>query len=103
MDTVIKQISEIEAAASSVMENANAQKKAFAQEMAERTEAFDKQLEAETRQKTQALRSRMELEMDSKLSKQKADAKAQLQHMEQIYQAHHTEYAEALFQSLIKE
>lgn len=37
MDTVIKQISEIESAAASVMDSANERKKAFAEEMAEKT------------------------------------------------------------------
>ena len=35
MDTVIKQISEIESAAAAVMDAANGRKKAFAEEMAE--------------------------------------------------------------------
>ena len=42
MDTVIKQISEIESAAASVMDSANERKKAFAEEMAEKTAAFDR-------------------------------------------------------------
>ena len=40
MDTVIKQISEIESAAAAVMDAANGRKKAFAEEMAEKTAAF---------------------------------------------------------------
>ena len=37
MNTVIKRISEIEDAASAIMESANASKKSFAQEMEKRT------------------------------------------------------------------
>ena len=48
MDTVIEKISEIESAATGIMEDANERKKAFAKEMEERTAAFDAQLEAET-------------------------------------------------------
>lgn len=50
MDTVIKKISEIEEAASSIMEAANIRKKAFAQELAKRTEDFDHQLDLMTEQ-----------------------------------------------------
>lgn len=103
MDTVIKKISEIEAAASSVMEDANARKKAFAQEMADKTDAFDRELDAMTGQKIDDLRARMEVEMDSKLSKQKTDAEDMLERMEKNYEDHHKDYAKKLFRSLIGE
>ena len=48
MDTVINKLSEIDEAASSIMEETNARKKAFAQEMEERTAAFDLNLEKKT-------------------------------------------------------
>ncbi len=103
MNTVIKQISEIESAAASVMDDANARKKAFAQEMAEKTAAFDREAESQTQKKIQELRSRMEVEMESKLSRLKTEADAAAQWMEENYKAHHTDYAKALYQSLIKE
>lgn len=103
MDTVIRKISEIEATASSVMEDANARKKAFAREMEEKTADFDKKLDNQTSQKIKDLRAKMEIEMNSKLSKQKADADAMLLRMEKNYEDHHREYAQALFQSLIGE
>ena len=40
MDTVIEKISEIESAATGIMEDANERKKAFAKEMEERTAAL---------------------------------------------------------------
>ena len=103
MDTVIKQISDIETAASSVMEDANARKKAFAQEMADKTAAFDRELDASTGKKIDDLRARMEIEMNSKLSKQKTDAENMLAQMEKNYEDHHGDYAKKLFQSLIGE
>ena len=103
MDTVIKQISEIEAAASAVMDEANARKKAFAREMEEKTAAFDRELDARTEERIAELRARMEVEMNSKLSKQKDDARLLLARMEQNYKEHHTQYVKQLFQSLIEE
>ncbi len=103
MNTVIRQISEIESAAASVMDDANARKKAFAQEMAEKTAAFDRQLETRVQQQTDELRARMEIEMNSKLSKQKAEAETIAQRMEENYQNHHADYAKTLFQTMIKE
>ena len=62
MDTVIKQISEIESAAAAVMDAANGRKKAFAEEMAEKTAAFDRELDSETEAKLQKIRAEMEVE-----------------------------------------
>lgn len=103
MDTVIKKISEIEAAAVSVMDDANARKKAFARDMEEKTRDFDRQIEAETNRSIQVLRSHKEAEMNSRLSKQKSDAEALLVRMEQNYEDHHQDYAKKLFRSLIEE
>lgn len=103
MDTIIKKISEIEAAAVSVMDDANARKKAFAAEMEEKTAAFDRELDSQTGETIGKLRARMEVDMNSKLSKQKSDAEAMLARMEQNYKDHHETYAKDLFWSLIEE
>ena len=82
MDTVIEKISEIESAATSIMDNANERKKAFAKEMEERTAAFDRQLEAETGKKIEELRAAMEINMKDRLEKQRSDSDKALAAME---------------------
>lgn len=103
MDTVIEKISEIESAATAIMEDANERKKAFAKEMDERTAAFDAQLEAETNKRIEELRARMEIDMNDRLEKQRDDSKKVLHAMEKRYQEHHTQYAEELFEKMTKE
>ena len=103
MDTVIRQISEIEASATSVMDEANVRKKAFAQEMVEKTAAFDQDIDSKTEARIKDLRDKMEVDMNSKLSAQKADAEQLLALMEKNYNEHHKEYARKLFQSLTEE
>ncbi len=103
MDTVIAKISEIESAATAIMENANERKKAIAGEMEERTAAFDAQLEAETNKRVDELRARMEVEMNERLEKQRNDAQKILEAMERRYQEHHTEYVKELFNKMVKE
>ena len=100
MDTVIEKISEIESAATSIMEDANERKKAFAKEMEERTAA---QLEAETNKRIEELRARMEIEMNERLEKQRNDSQNVLRAMEQRYQEHHRSYVEELFKKMTKE
>lgn len=103
MDTVIEKISQIESAATSIMNDANERKKAFAKEIEERTAAFDAQLEAETNKKIEELRASMEINMNDRLEKQRSNSKKVLEAMEKRYEEYHTQYAEELFQTMIKE
>lgn len=103
MDTVIEKISEIESAATSIMDEANERKKAFAKEMEERIARFDAKLEAETSKQIEALRASMEVDMNNRLKKQQNDSRRVLDAMEKRYKAYHTQYVEELFQQMIKE
>lgn len=102
MDTIIKQLSEIETAASTVMDEANARKKAFAEEIALKTEAFDRDLEEKTQEQQSRLRASMKTVLADKLEKQRQDAGCLLKRMEKNYEDHHSEYAVQLFRSLIE-
>lgn len=102
MDTIINQLSEIETAASAVMDDANARKKAFAEGIMLKTTAFDQELNENTDKQLGILRKNMETTLTGKLEKQQKDVGCLLQHMEKNYEDHHREYAAKLFQSLIE-
>ena len=103
MNNIISKISEIESAASSIMDNANLQKHALSKDMEQRTKAFDEQLEAETNEKIQAMRSEMELEMQKQLDLQKQDTDKTIVLLDQLYKKNHMQYVDQLFQDMIKE
>lgn len=103
MDSVIKQISEIEKSAAAVMDAAAARKKAFATEMEEKTRQFDQTAEEETEKKIQELRGQMEERMKLELAGQKKRAEKQLAQMQDNYALHHEAYVKKLFEELIKE
>ena len=103
MNNIISKISEIESAASSIMDNANLQKQALSKDMEQRTKAFDEQLEAETNEKIQAMRSEMELEMQKQLDLQKQDTDRTIALLDQLYKKNHMQYVDQLFQDMIKE
>ncbi|MGL5434700.1 MAG: ATPase [Lachnospiraceae bacterium] len=103
MDTIIKQISEIENRAAAVMEEANAQKKVISLEMNQKTADFDQELDAEMQKKIAKLQADMEVDMNAKLETQRANAASCLLQMEKNYEQNHQEYARRLFQQLIGE
>lgn len=103
MDTVIEKISEIEAAAAAIMDEANEQKKDVALKMQERTASYDAQLEGETKDEIDKLRAAMEIEMNQRLEAQRKDCRNILEAMEQRYEEHHVQYVEELFKKMTKE
>ena len=103
MDTVINRLSDIEKAAVSVMDGASERKKQMAREMEEKTAAFDAQLEKENQDRISQIRSKMEEELQQELRQQSEDAKATMKRLEATYENRHEEYAQALFEHMIKE
>ncbi len=103
MDNLINKISEIEAAASSVLANMDERKAAFAEAIKEKTAAFDADLEQETAQAIRQLRERMEADMKERLAKQQADGADALSILDEIYESSHAALAADLFQQMTKE
>lgn len=103
MDKLIKKISEIEAAATSVMEEMNTQKAAFTAQIHEKTASFDRELEQSTTEQIKQLNLSMEEELHQQLACQESEGERILERLEQIYEANHTILATNLFQEIIKE
>ena len=103
MDNVIRRLSDIEDAAGAIMDQAAARKREMALEMEKKKADFDRKLEKETADRIAELHSKMEEETQALLDKQSQEAKEQIRLLEQRYEAGHREYAECLFQKMIKE
>lgn len=103
MDNIISKISEIESAASSIMDSANDQKQILAKNMEAKTTAFDEALEKETSQALNRLRSGIEQEMEKQLHIEKAKAENLMSQLQALYDEHHTQYVQQLFEAMVKE
>lgn len=102
MDAIMNKLSAIENAASSIMEDANIQKKDYAKDMEAKTAAFDAELENQTNKKLDTLRTKLGVEMETRLAKQKADAEEALSSMEENYKFRHKAYVEELFSNMLE-
>lgn len=103
VDKLIKKISEIEAAAASVMEEMNEQKSSFTAQIHEKTASFDRELEESTTKQIKQLNLSMEEELHRQLAKQESEGEKLLEHLSQVYEANHTILATNIFQDMIKE
>lgn len=103
MDEIIKQLSAIENSASDIMEAANAQKKALAQEMQEKTKAWDLELDSKTQAEILRLKTEISSQIEEKLKSQKEKAASDIAALENEYEKNHDLYVNRILASLIKE
>lgn len=103
MDKVIEKISDIESAATSIMDNAKERKKDFSKKMVRRTSAFDTDLEAKINSEVEKLCTDLEIEMSNQLEKQKNGSLRIQNALETHYEKNHNRYVEKLFQTMVKE
>ena len=100
MNSIVKRLSEIDAAASAIAVNAEEQKKQLHQEYEKKTQDFNKELEAQTTAEIQAIRSKLEQQTKGLLDKQQADSKAYIASLQREYDEKHTEYAQAILKRI---
>lgn len=102
MEAVLNKISNIETAAVSIMEQANARKKEMSQAMADKTAAYDRQMEESTNERLSRLKQELNAKTQAQLAHQQARSQEVLQAMEDDYRANHTLYAQRILDALIK-
>ena len=86
MNQIIQRLSEVETAASSIIEEAGAKKKQMAKDQDARIAAFEKQVHEETQKK---------------ISAKQAELEKQLAHMDRIYEESHSAIARQLLAKIV--
>lgn len=102
MENLISKISEIETAASSILDGMDERKASFAAKIREETARFDKELELETAEQLNRFQNQMKLELEEKQNQQKAEGEKILSNLDKAYQANHSALAQELFSRVIK-
>ena len=90
MNKIIQRLSEVETAASSIIEEAGAKKKQMAKDQDARIAAFEKQVHEETEKK-----------IAEELEAQKEELEKQLAHMDRIYEESHSAIARQLLAKIV--
>ncbi len=96
MNQIIQRLSEVETAASSIIEEAGARKKQMAKDQDARIAAFEKQVHEETEKKISEQQALLEKQIDEELKAQKEELEKQLVHMDRIYEESHSAIAKQL-------
>lgn len=100
MDSIVKKLSEIESAASAIVEHAEAQKEALDHEYRKKRQVFDEELEAKTSGKIQQIRDELERNTKALLDSQSGANSDSIAALEKEYAERHTQYAQDILKHI---
>lgn len=102
MNDVVARLSEIDAAAQQIVDQAASRKKELTSKNLEERKGFDEELESKTKETLAELSDRLEEKNRQRLEDMKTENEQALAHLEQTYQSSHTQMAEQLFRRVIE-
>ena len=102
MNDVVARLSEIDAAAQQIVDQAAGKKKELNSKSLEERKTFDQELESKTKETLEELSDRLEEKNRQRLEDMKAENEKALKELEQTYQSNHAQLAEELFKKVIE-
>lgn len=100
MEQILNKLSEIEATANAIMQDAVRQKQALSEEAEKQTKEFDASLEKETSDEIRKIREDLAHEKDARINELRAETEDQLSRLDAYYKAHHESLCSELFQKI---
>lgn len=100
MDSIVKKLSEIETAATAIVEHAEAQKSDLDKEYEEARKKFDDELEANTQAKISAIRSELEKKTTTVLNSQTGENSDSITALKKEYEQNHTFHAKQILKRI---
>lgn len=102
MDTVINKLSEIEVAASRILDGAASQKKALEQQQEERIAEYDRQIDEKTAAEIEKLRQELSVARDSELKQLQENSARTLDELDAYYQENHEVLAGQIYEKILR-
>lgn len=100
MDSIINKLTEIESAASAIVQHAEAEKSVLDEKYDKKRQNFDKELEAHTQQQIQEIQKKLEAETSHILSGQSQESQDELDALQKEYEEKHSEYAQEILRRI---
>lgn len=100
MDSIVNRLTEIEDAASAIVQHAEEQKEMLDKEFAEKRRVFDKELEEKTRARLDKVRAELERKTSGILESQSSSSTELIAALQKEYQEKHTEYAREILRRI---
>lgn len=100
MDSIVNKLTEIEDAASAIVEHAETQKQVLNKEYNEKRKAFDVELEKRTQEQLRAIREDLEKNTSGILDNQNDASTETIRALQKEYEEKHTEYAHEILRRI---
>lgn len=100
MDSILNKLTEIESAAVSIVQHAEAEKSILDEKYDEKHRQFDLELEAETKKQIQAIQDDLQKKTSLILSSQSDESLAQIHALQKEYEENHTLYAQKILRKI---
>lgn len=100
MDSILNKLMEIESAAVSIVQHAEAEKSILDEKYDEKRRQFDLELEAETKKQIQAIQDDLQKKTSLILSSQSDESLAQIHALQKEYEENHTLYAQKILRKI---
>lgn len=100
MDSIVNKLTEIEDAASAIVQHAQDQKDALDREFSEKRRAFDEALEKETQARLDEIRSDLKKNTAGILDSQNGASEDTIRALQEEYSQRHTEYAHEILKRI---
>ncbi len=102
MDVMISKLSEIEAAASNIVENARKKKNDIFKEADEKKKSIDEEAEKELEQRIADLKKEMEEKKEKDVADLKLSTQQSIHKISEVYERHHKEIAEEMAERILE-
>ena len=100
MDSILNKLTEIESAAVSIVQHAEAEKSILDEKYDEKRRQFDLELEAETKKQIQAIQDDLQKKTSQILSSQSDESLAQINALKKEYKENQTLYAQKILRKI---
>lgn len=100
MDSIINKLTEIENAASAIVEHTEVEKEKLDQEYAQKRKAFDEKLEAETNTKLRKIREELEITTKQLLDSRAGANTDSVEALQEEFDTRHTLYAQEILRRI---
>lgn len=100
MDSILNKLTEIESAAVSIVQHAEAEKSILDEKYDEKRRQFDLELESETKKQIQAIQDDLQKKTSQILSSQSDESLAPINALQKEYEENHTLYAQKILRKI---
>ena len=100
MDSILNKLTEIESAAVSIVQHAEAEKSILDEKYDEKRRQFDLELESETKKQIQAIQDDLQKKTSQILSSQSDESLAQINALQKEDEENHTLYAQKILRKI---